>query len=440
MNDTTPALNLDGKVVPLISNRVADVLELTYTPTNLITANEIHSATLTYKDTGGKSITNQWTFLNLKATWLPGNYVDVWLPTNALVGETFDQYAQDTIFTNTPPGTNWYVWNYDAPSGSKTNDITNPDSDAYLNFVVVAPDTFASIESDSAQIAPFEALNGQLLAQGGQVVTPIASGNIFIAESDNRAGSSPGQVQFAVSRSFNLSSVTKPVLAFASIYKQNQDNFGSMEYSVDGQQTWLPVIYYLDGGQVGSDPADLVVNFDGTVNVALSLTNSADPPHWTSGGVLHTTYGDGIAAPLTPALAPFFAPRINDDNSEGKRIETVRLPLAAGKSDVRLRLCQLGTCSWYFGVDNIAFYDIPLSGATVPTGVSTGPGTGPGSISAQQSGNNVLLSWTAASNVQLQQNFVLGTTNWVNVAGTLGAGAYTNVIAHTNLFYRLIQH
>ncbi|MBP9903034.1 MAG: hypothetical protein KBH45_16365, partial [Verrucomicrobia bacterium] len=38
--------------------------------------------------------------------------------------------------------------------------------------------------------------------------------------------------------------------------------------------------------------------------------------------------------------------------------EIFRLPSASHKSDVRLRFAQLGTASWYFGVDNIAFYDV----------------------------------------------------------------------------------
>ena len=73
----------------------------------------------------------------------------------------------------------------------------------------------------------------------------------------------------------------------------------------------------------------------------MSLTNSHDPPHWTdSSGVLETTFGAGVAAPISQALSPFFAARINDDKSEGKRLEVIRLPLAAAgnKSDVRLRL------------------------------------------------------------------------------------------------------
>jgi hypothetical protein len=41
-----------------------------------------------------------------------------------------------------------------------------------------------------------------------------------------------------------------------------------------------------------------------------------------------------------------------------KRLEIFRLPMASHKSDVRLRFAYLGTASWYFGVDNLSFYDV----------------------------------------------------------------------------------
>ncbi len=451
VNNTSPSLTLDGVVVPVSTNRVGDVLELTYTPTNLITVGEIHTAVLDYKDSAGKSYTNEWSFMNLKSMWIPTNLVPVDI-------ETFDTYVDPTEFTNSPipavsflsplptgvaantisSGTNWFVWNFDASEGAVEDgkfDPTDPNSQAYANFLEVDAAAFAGIESDSANIAPFEILNGQ-------PITQLAFNNILIAESDNRSGSGAGQVQFAVSRSFNLSKAANPVLVWSNLKKQNQDDFAGMEYTVDGGAHWAPVMYCLDGGKFGSDPADVVVNFDGTVNVAVSFAYSSDTPKWTDAqGIYHSTYGDAVAAKIDPALGPFFAPRINDDKFEGKRMEAVRLPLAAGKSDVRLRLGQLGTCSWYFGVDNLAIYDIPLTlpGAVVPTGLPKGT-SGPQITSIGLSSGTLTITWTAGATIQLQQNSNLTSTNWVNVTGTLGKGTYSTTSLTGNTYYRLIQN
>jgi hypothetical protein len=143
-------------------------------------------------------------------------------------------------------------------------------------------------------------INGMPLVQ--LVANP--SDNIFIAESDNRdgdttsnvPGQNPGQTQFAISKRFDLTGVANPVIAWASIQKQNQDNINSMEYSVDGGITWAPIIYYLDGHKYedAGDPADIQVNPDNTVNVINTLfhdTNPGEIPTWTdSTGDVNNTY------------------------------------------------------------------------------------------------------------------------------------------------------
>ena len=164
VNDTTPSLILDGTAVPLSTNRLGDVLELTYTSTNLQIPTETHAAILTYKDTAGHSLTNQWLFMNWKATWLPASAVTtpgVWLPATGAAIETFDEYNldpvyNDLLFTNSPAGTNWSVWNYDAPSSERRpTTIMNPDSDAYLQTSSWSHQRPShGIEGDSAQRLP----------------------------------------------------------------------------------------------------------------------------------------------------------------------------------------------------------------------------------------------------------------------------------------------
>src|SRR6185295_334257 len=182
------------------------------------------------------------------------------------------------------------------------------------------------------------------------------------------------------SKAFNLSSVANPALAFFNLYNQNQDNIGAVEYSVDGGTNWLPVVYYLDQ----SDRAgDIRLMPNGTVDAVATLTNAnADTANWTDNGVPKgDNYGDGIAAPITQALGRFIAPRNNDDPVFDKRLDIYRLPMASHKSDVRLRFAYLGTASWYFGVDNLSFYDVA---APVNPVLSI----------ARAPGDSVRISWT----------------------------------------------
>ena len=481
VNDSSPVFNLDGTDVTITNNRVGDVLSLTWTATTLQTPAEIHSGILTYKDSSGNSLSNVWSFLNLKAVWLPTALAGAWLPTNAVTVETFDEYTDPTeftngsptsamfigapagqwytspqpenplvdvapVWTNVPAGpTNWFVWDWDEPGDGTPFDDTDPGGPAYANFLCVDLNTFSGIEGDTLNIAPFETINGMPLAQ----LVANTAGNILIAESDNRAGDTtssgpgenPGQTQFAISKRFDLTGVTNPVIAWASIQKQNQDNINSMEYSVDGGVTWAPIIYYLDGHEFGSDAADIQVNPDNTVNVINTLfhdTNPGEIPTWTdSSGHVNNTYASAIGAPVSQALAPFFAPRVNDDKFDGKRIEVVRIPLAANKSDVRLRLGQIGSCSWYFGVSQLAFFDVPPSGAMVPTGLP--PAAGP-SLSITTSSGSVNISWTGTATLQKATVLTGQESDWSAVTPAPTGNSYVTVIGTGNLFFRLVSH
>ncbi len=465
VSDSTAIFNLDGKNVTVTNNRVGDVLELTWTATTLQTPAEIHSGLLTYQDTAGHSLSNQWSFLNLKAVWLPTASVGYWVPTNAAAIETFAEYQDPTEFTNDAPTANWYmspqpenplvdvapiwtnvpagptswyVWNWDAPGNGSAFDQTDPNGPAYANFLCVDLNTFSGIESDSANTAPGEMINGVPLVQ--LVADP--SQNVLIAESDNRSGSSPGQTQFGISQRFDLTGVTNPVLAWASIQKQNQDNINAVEYSVDGGATWAPVIYYLDGHkfQDTGDPEDLQINPDDTVNVINSLFHDTAPgeiPTWTdSTGDVNNTYASGIAAPISQNLAPFFAPRVNDDKFDGKRIEVVRLPLAANKSDVRLRVAQIGTCSWYFGLSQIAFFDVAPSGATVPTGLPASTQTGT-SLAVSAASGKVTITWTGAGTLQSATSL---NGNWTAVTPAPTGNSYTATIGSGDMFFRVVSN
>jgi hypothetical protein len=209
---------------------------------------------------------------------------------------------------------------------------------------------------DGLQALKGRIFNGPALGQlsNGVPVTSLASGNMLYAESDVRGGK---QVQFITTKAYNLSAVPNVAVGFASLYEQNQNNSAGVEYSVDGGQSWHPVVYYLDYLDAGGD---IRLGADGSVDALQTFnTTTTDAPSWTVNGVPRGgTFGASVSSPITAALGRFVAPRANDDNVEGKRFEIYRLPLAGGKSDVRLRFYQVGTASWYFGIDDLGFYNV----------------------------------------------------------------------------------
>ncbi len=442
LNDSSVSLSVGGKTVPVTKSRSGNILSVTWTPTTLITPAESLSATLTFADANGKVTTESWSFMNLKSLYLPA--------VNPALYDDFESYPEGTTFLPTTSlpnvpvaapatvvgptgvlGSTWYAWDFtyiEDQTSHAAGDVTDPQSNYYMSWVVVAIDDFAGIEGDSKNVLPGQTVNGQPVDQ-------IAFNNVFMAESDNRTGNGTGtadgntgfdngQVQYAYSKDYDLSSVTNPVVSWSSIYKQNQDNLGAIEYSIDQGATWNPVIYYLDGGKIGSDPTDILFNFDGTVDVAGTFNFvRGEVPIWFDETGTHRghKYGDGVAAPFTQALSPYFAPRINDDKTEGKRIEAVRIPLAAKQPHVRLRLAQLGTCSWYIGIDNLGFYDVApfVSPASIITGITS-------------NGTNLTITWTGGGTLEYTSTLGGAYTSTGNSSGT-----YTAPISGAAKFFRV---
>ncbi|HAM70094.1 MAG TPA: hypothetical protein DCM86_00435 [Verrucomicrobiales bacterium] len=345
IDDGTTSLTVDGRLAA--KKRSGNTLTLTYDPPGIQFPFDTHQATLVIN---GKAAaftrTDTWTFRNLKKVILP----------SPLILENFDSYQEGTQPTDWVP-TNFTV---DCTPGE---DITNQKSDTYKNWVVISTDTIPLIDDDGiTNVNPTETLNGVPIT-----IDVLRSGNVLYAESDSRCNGSRsavisnndgayGQTQFIVTKPYNLSAVGAPVLSFNSAYEQNQDSYGGVEYSVDGGTTWMPVVYFLD-------VPDIVVRPDGTTDGVTTLTQpQGDTSLWTVDGVVKgIAYGDAAAAPIVDGIGDYIVPRINDNNTEGKRIEIFRLPAAAGKADVRLRFSATGSDSWYWFVDNVAFYDIPVA-------------------------------------------------------------------------------
>ncbi len=277
-----------------------------------------------------------------------------------LYNETFESVAEGAL----PPG--WSVTNFtdDATPGE---DLDDPKSDSYKNWVVISTDRVLSNPWEGPRrlsTAPNQFVNGAL-------VTSIAKGKFIYAESDVRGGS---QVQYLFSPDFDLTAKSNVFLSFYSMYEQNQDSIGAVEYSIDQGKTWLPIVYFIDGPDI-KRAADGSIDGYETLNSANGDTAALLDP--TTGEDVGRRYGAfiGVATNKWPTLGPFISARINDDAVESKRVELFKLDQADNQAKVRFRFAQAGTGSWYFGVDNFGLYSIQQTKAgkpsvTVPSEVS----------------------------------------------------------------------
>ena len=408
IDDATIDFKIDGKAVTG-KKRDGKTVTLTYEPTGIQFPSENHTAELTFKGAGGFTRTEKWQFRNLKNVVLP----------TAVLTEDFDSTAEGA------QPKNWVATNF-TPECNPGEDPTDQKSDTFRNWVVLTTENMPLIDDAGiTEVNGNEKLNGKALT-----LEMLRSGKVLYAESDSRCNGPVGrgdfaadataeawgQTQFIVSAPFNLSAVKNPVLSFASGYMQNQDSYGGVEYSVDGGKTWMPVVYFLD-------TPDITVSADGSVDgVATFNKAQGDTALWRVGGVVKgLTYGDAVAATIDSSIGNYIVPRINDDGKEGKRIEIFRLPAAASKADVRLRLSATGSDSWYFFVDNIAFYDIAPEATTPTTGGSLAVTFAAGDVGITWEGTGVLES---ASSVTGPYAAVTGAASGVKVKPTAAAAFY----------------
>jgi hypothetical protein len=196
----------------------------------------------------------------------------------------------------------------------------------------------------------------------GRVLTNLAQGKFVFCTSGWREGS---QIQYLFSPDFNLSDQTNIYVSYHSLFEQNQDSLGAVEYSVNGGASWLPIVYMLDG-------PDVLKAANGTVDAVKTFTTRyADVATNVIGGVSYGGfYGAFIAAPISESLAPYVSARIDDDPVESKRVELFRLAAADNQPAVRFRFAHAGADSWYFGIDDFGLYSITPGALPV---ISNGP-------------------------------------------------------------------
>ena len=312
------------------------------------------------------------------------NYQNVFLPAAAIYSETFDAVAEGGL----PPG--WVATNWTDTITAGLN-LDDPLSDSYNNWVAIDVNHYQTVSfggngytATATYTSPgFPPVSGNLRAMippivlNGVLLTGLASGNLLVAESDQRDGS---QVQVLFTSDYDLTGKTNTYLSFLMLNEQNQDNICSVEYSIDQGATWLPLLYMFDDGTTDGDGSDVVTNA-GTLDVFATFnTARTDQAH----GLAYGTY---IGAVVSTNLIPYIRPCRNDDPVQQKRIELFRLPAADGQSAVRFRFMQAGTASWYFDIDDFAIYSINTPVITTQPQSQTVDANTPATFTVVASGN-----------------------------------------------------
>jgi hypothetical protein len=323
INSSSVKLSLDGVDLAASVTVTGDQITATATPATAFQPSSFHVASVRYIDSTAGARTNTWSFTVL-------DYQNLTLPA-PLFMETFDGLAEGTL----PAG--WSVTNA-TTSENAWEDLGDPTSDSYLNWVVIDTNRVASIFGAATITTPPVVVNGSALN--------LISNNIIYATSDFRGNLPNAQVQTLFTSSYNLSGKANIFLAFNLIYEQNADSFGGVEYSVDGGTTWLPALYLIEKSRIVRDA--------GAVDAVATLnTAREDQPYGAS-------FGSFIGAPITPALAPFIRGVTDDSRTEGKRVEVLRCVAADNQANVRFRFVHAGSFSWYFGMDNVGIYSITV--------------------------------------------------------------------------------
>ena len=370
IDSSTFALFFDGS--PLTASVTSDTdvatrFDVNASENNILNPLSTHTVTLIYSDSLLGYRTNTWSFT-------VAQYQNVNLPAPVYF-ENFDEVpegvstnAQGVVVWNLPTG--WSVTNATV-SQTPGYDLTDGTSDAWLNWVVVNTNRLEQIASgeDGTYTSPVNGVNytpvfgpetGPLrlvtppIVLNGQLLGNLGKGNVIDADSDQRQNAG-GQVNVLFTRDYDLTGVTNVYVKWNSLYEQNQDNIGSVEYSVDHGATLLPVLYILDNGWTVGDGSDVITNpVTGVIDPFATFGTPRNDQAYT------LAYSNFIGAVVSTNLIPAIQGRAQDDPLNSKRIEVYRIPLADNASHVRFRFGQAGTSSWYFGMDDFGIYSIGL--------------------------------------------------------------------------------
>ena len=353
-----------------------------------------------------------------------GDFASHGLP-EPIAFESFDDLDEFAL----PEG--WAVTSYVNDEADAINWDEDPDDWTSMSYA-----GWANVSLDRWKTSPYWNEKSQAATPpvfvNGKAQFP--DGNFLIADSALRNAH-----YFTVleTKDFDLGQHVNVHLGFYSHYAQNQDNSANVEYSIDGGETWLPVIYMLD-------QADVVAGDDGTADAVATFENAQgdvalvdnllyqDEDDWWDMELLDEpiggSYGAFIGAAIDESLAPHISGRVNDSQTESKRYELHRLPQADNQAKVRLRFAMNGTWSWYWAVDNFGLYSIEEA-----------PTAAPAIESISADGGVVTINWPGAAGVRLQKTARLANPSWADVPDSQGVSSAKEVADQAEAYYRLIR-
>src|SRR5581483_3855540 len=207
-------------------------------PTNVLGPRSVHTVSVIYSDNELGKTTNSWSFTVF-------NYQNVTLPT-PIYFENFDELAEGAL----PPG--WVVTNHTTVLDPGL-DLDDTQSDSYDNWVCIGQAHYAQVyywldDYTSPGLPEVKGNRRQMIppiVENGQFLTNLCSGNLMVAESDQRDGN---QVQVMFTSDYDMTGHSNVCVSFHNMNEQNQDNICSVEYSIDQGTNWLPLLYMLDDG------------------------------------------------------------------------------------------------------------------------------------------------------------------------------------------------
>jgi hypothetical protein len=421
LNPASVVLTLDNETVSPRVTAGDNSFEIALERPGLFAPSSVHTFVLGYRDDGQPprdySQTVQFTVVD---------YRDILLPA-PIVFEDFDAVPEGSL----PAG--WTEENF-TDITEWSDDLTNLDSATFGRWIVIDSArfngnfmTYSAAGSESPVYRRVLSSNLRNVVNGQLLDGPLATGRFLFGNSGYRNVSEPGlgQVLYVFTPDFDLSGHSDIHLSFHSLWEQNQDSIGAVEYSINRGQTWLPIVYMLHGPDIVTmtDPESGQTTIDAVATLSTERGDIARyyDKNWILQGGF---YGAFIGANVTQDLAPFISARTDDDPVESKRVEIFRLPAADRQGAVRFRFAHAGTDSWYFGIDNFGLYSIQAVAEAPP-------------LSVQRQGNNIVITWPGApGGFTLEQTSTLSQPAWSNTPGVSGSSV-TIPASGATMFYRL---
>lgn len=399
-------LTLNSTAVTPTVTTEGELVRVQYTGTALVPTGSEHTFALSFQDDATPANTIQ-----AETKGVVGPYRNIVL-SNPVVFENFDAVPEGSL----PAG--WTEKGYSTPINEAV-DFGDLGSAAYRSWTAVDADrfkgsfiTYGNPDNPADWGTDYQRVltpNSANIVNGAVFSGPFANGRFLIGNSGYQNGAS-SQVMFLFTPDFNLTGKTNIHLGFKSLWEQNQDSIATIEFSINGGTSWLPIAYFLNAGDVltttDASTGAVTVDAEATLN-----TEYGDVARYTDeqGSEIGGTYGAFIAAPISQALAPYIQRRIDDNASESKRVEWFRLPEADNQAKVRFRFGHAGTDSWYFGIDDFGLYAPAADSGPAPT------------LTVTRGTSDITLSWPASSTgYVLETKSSLGAASWEAVPGVTG--------------------